>query len=223
MFIASPGNPTGWMHDAATNRDMLEFCARSAASPSSATKSMAPVYDGAPHAPSFLPIAEHDDAVFVINSFSKPWAMTGWRIGWLVHPAPGPADVDDAQPPTTPAPPHFAQYGALAALSPEGDAFRGEIAGALPRRQAMWYRNGSPPEPGALDRTGRRLLRLPACRRPDGQSGLRHRSGEEGARGRGAGLGLQLLGDRATISICVSALPRTHPASAPASNASARP
>ena len=41
----------------------------------------------APHAPSFLEIAEPDDAVFVINSFSKPWAMTGWRIGWLVHPA----------------------------------------------------------------------------------------------------------------------------------------
>ena len=27
-----------------------------------------------------------NDAVFVINSFSKPWAMTGWRIGWLIHP-----------------------------------------------------------------------------------------------------------------------------------------
>ena len=34
----------------------------------------------------FCHIAEPDDAVFVISSFSKPWAMTGWRIGWLVHP-----------------------------------------------------------------------------------------------------------------------------------------
>src|SRR5207302_8283621 len=44
------------------------------------------VYDGGTHAPSFLAIADDEDAVFAINSFSKPWAMTGWRIGWLVHP-----------------------------------------------------------------------------------------------------------------------------------------
>ena len=44
------------------------------------------VYDGAAHAPSFLSIADDEDAVFAINSFSKPWAMTGWRIGWLTHP-----------------------------------------------------------------------------------------------------------------------------------------
>ena len=44
------------------------------------------VYDGSTHAPSFLQIADENDAVFVINSFSKPWAMTGWRIGWLTHP-----------------------------------------------------------------------------------------------------------------------------------------
>ena len=38
-------------------------------------------------APSFLDIAEPDDAVIVVNSFSKSWAMTGWRVGWLTHPA----------------------------------------------------------------------------------------------------------------------------------------
>jgi aspartate/methionine/tyrosine aminotransferase len=43
------------------------------------------VYDR-PYAPSLLEIATPDDAVFVINSFSKAWLMTGWRMGWLVYP-----------------------------------------------------------------------------------------------------------------------------------------
>src|SRR3546814_15575134 len=38
-------------------------------------------------APSFLEIAEPDDPLLVVNSFSKTWAMTGWRVGWLTHPA----------------------------------------------------------------------------------------------------------------------------------------
>jgi aspartate/methionine/tyrosine aminotransferase len=36
-------------------------------------------------APSFLDIADPDDPVIVINSFSKSWSMTGWRLGWLTH------------------------------------------------------------------------------------------------------------------------------------------
>ena len=37
-------------------------------------------------APSFLEVAKPEDPLFVINSFSKPWAMTGWRLGWLTTP-----------------------------------------------------------------------------------------------------------------------------------------
>jgi aspartate/methionine/tyrosine aminotransferase len=35
---------------------------------------------------SFLDIARPDDPVFIVNSFSKAWAMTGWRMGWIVYP-----------------------------------------------------------------------------------------------------------------------------------------
>ena len=38
-------------------------------------------------APSMLQLAEPDDLVMCVNSFSKAWAMTGFRLGWLVHPA----------------------------------------------------------------------------------------------------------------------------------------
>jgi aspartate/methionine/tyrosine aminotransferase len=44
------------------------------------------VYDQ-PFAPSFLERAESEDRVIVVNSFSKTWSMTGWRLGWITLPA----------------------------------------------------------------------------------------------------------------------------------------
>ncbi|MGH6877391.1 MAG: aminotransferase class I/II-fold pyridoxal phosphate-dependent enzyme [Rhizomicrobium sp.] len=127
IFVASPGNPTGWVMSRAEQTALLDFArARGIAIISDEVYGTI-LYDGRSHAPSFLEIANPDDAMFVINSFSKPWAMTGWRIGWLVHPVSlgrqmwmiSAADNTGA---TT-----FAQWGALAALSPQGDAFRGEM------------------------------------------------------------------------------------------------
>ncbi|MGD0866915.1 MAG: pyridoxal phosphate-dependent aminotransferase [Rhizomicrobium sp.] len=127
IFVASPGNPTGWIMTRDEQRAVLDFArARGIAIISDEVYGTL-TFDGSAHAPSFLQIAEPDDAVFVVNSFSKPWAMTGWRIGWLVHPASietpmwmmSAADNTGA---TT-----FAQWGALAALSPRGDAFRVEM------------------------------------------------------------------------------------------------
>ena len=37
-------------------------------------------------APSFLDIASEKDLLIVVNSFSKSWAMTGWRLGWITIP-----------------------------------------------------------------------------------------------------------------------------------------
>jgi aspartate/methionine/tyrosine aminotransferase len=127
MFLASPGNPTGWTLGCAEQKSILEFCrARGIAILADEVYGTL-VYDGAAHAPSFLSIADDEDAVFAINSFSKPWAMTGWRIGWLVHPkSVEPAAAAMAQCNNTGST-HFVQYGALAALSPQGDAFRGEL------------------------------------------------------------------------------------------------
>jgi aspartate/methionine/tyrosine aminotransferase len=127
LFLASPGNPTGWMLTAAEQKTILEFCRRRGIAILADEVYGTLVYDGAAHAPSFLSIAEDDDAVFAINSFSKPWAMTGWRIGWLVHPkSVEPAAAAMAQCNNTGST-HFAQYGALAALSPQGDTFRASL------------------------------------------------------------------------------------------------
>jgi aspartate/methionine/tyrosine aminotransferase len=137
IFIASPGNPTGWMMGAQEQKQVLAFCRKRGIAIISDEVYGTLVYDGSPHAPSFLSIAEPDDAVFVIGSFSKPWAMTGWRIGWVVHPQSlATAFGVMAQANNTGAA-HFLQYGALAALSPKGDAFRGELLARCAKGRAV--------------------------------------------------------------------------------------
>src|ERR1700691_5072101 len=127
IFIASPGNPTGWVMTQAEQRALLAFARSRGIAIISDEVYGTILYDGRSHAPSFLQIAEPDDAVFVINSFSKPWAMTGWRIGWLVHPISLDQQMWMMSAANNTGATTFAQWGALAALSPEGDAFRGEM------------------------------------------------------------------------------------------------
>jgi aspartate aminotransferase len=127
IFIASPGNPTGWILSPDEQRAILNFCrARGIAIISDEVYGTL-VYDGAAHAPSFLQVAEPDDNVFVVNSFSKPWAMTGWRIGWLVHPAYLSEPMNVLAMANNTGATTFAQAGAVAALSPQGDAFRASL------------------------------------------------------------------------------------------------
>ena len=124
IFIASPGNPTGWIMQPSEQRTLLEFTRKRGIAIISDEVYGTLVYDGSGHAPSFLQVAEPDDNVFVINSFSKPWAMTGWRIGWLVHPASLGDAVGTLSMANNTGATVFAQWGAMAALSPEGDKFR---------------------------------------------------------------------------------------------------
>jgi aspartate/methionine/tyrosine aminotransferase len=127
IFISSPGNPTGWIMPREQQIAVLEFCrARGIAIISDEVYGTL-VYDGAKNAPSFLQVAEDDDAVFVVNGFSKPWAMTGWRIGWLVHPIGLAEQLGILAMANNTGATVFAQYGALAALSPQGDDFRAQM------------------------------------------------------------------------------------------------
>lgn len=127
IFIASPGNPTGWVMKREEQLAVLDFTRKRGIAVISDEVYGTLVYDGSTHAPSFLQICEPDDNVFVINSFSKAWAMTGWRIGWLVHPARLEKQLGVITIANNTGPTSFVQYGALAALSPAGDKFRGEM------------------------------------------------------------------------------------------------
>ena len=127
IFIASPGNPTGWVMTREEQQVVLDFARRRGIAIISDEVYGTLMFDGSKHAPSFLEICDRDDNVFVINSFSKAWAMTGWRIGWLVHPARLEEQLGVMTVANNTGPTSFVQYGALAALSPAGDAFRGEM------------------------------------------------------------------------------------------------
>jgi aspartate/methionine/tyrosine aminotransferase len=87
IFINSPGNPTGWMMTREEQRAVLDFCRKRNIWLLADEVYHRIVYHGNA-APSFLEIAEPEDPLFIANSFSKSWAMTGWRIGWIVAPAP---------------------------------------------------------------------------------------------------------------------------------------
>lgn len=124
IFVCSPGNPTGWMATRDEHKAILEFARKRHIAIISDEVYGTLVYDGSEHAPSLLQIAGPEDDLFVINSFSKAWAMTGWRIGWLVHPKSLAPQIDVMAIANNTGPTTFAQFGAIAALSPEGDTFR---------------------------------------------------------------------------------------------------
>ncbi|WP_022728718.1 pyridoxal phosphate-dependent aminotransferase [Fodinicurvata sediminis] len=86
LFIATPGNPTGWMMESDEMQQVLSLCREYGIWLLADEVYHRFTYDR-PVAPSFLSLARADDPVIAIHSFSKAWAMTGWRIGWLVHPA----------------------------------------------------------------------------------------------------------------------------------------
>ena len=85
IYLASPGNPTGWMIASAEAERLLGFARARGIAILSDEVYHRIVYDR-PVGFSFLEIARPDDPLFVVNSFSKAWAMTGWRLGWVVYP-----------------------------------------------------------------------------------------------------------------------------------------
>ncbi|HEY5008087.1 MAG TPA: pyridoxal phosphate-dependent aminotransferase [Caulobacteraceae bacterium] len=85
VFFASPGNPTGVMVPLEIQAAVLKLC-RERGVWLLADEVYNRLAFGRSSAPTILDIAEPEDRLIVINSFSKSWAMTGWRLGWMVHP-----------------------------------------------------------------------------------------------------------------------------------------
>jgi aspartate/methionine/tyrosine aminotransferase len=85
LLINSPNNPTGWMLTDAEQQTILEFCrARDLWLIADEVYNRI-VYDR-PFAPTFADKVTEDDRYLLVNSFSKTWAMTGWRLGWMTAP-----------------------------------------------------------------------------------------------------------------------------------------
>jgi aspartate aminotransferase len=84
--LNSPNNPTGWMASDAEIRAIMALCRKHGAWLLADEVYSRLVFDGNKAAPSVLDHAGPEDRVIVANSVSKTWAMTGFRVGWLVVP-----------------------------------------------------------------------------------------------------------------------------------------
>ncbi|MEM6902653.1 MAG: pyridoxal phosphate-dependent aminotransferase [Pseudomonadota bacterium] len=89
IFLNSPGNPTGWTASEAELQAILDE-ARRRDIWIVADEIYGRYYYGEAHggfrAPSFHDVAGPDDKVIYVNTMSKNWAMTGWRVGWIEAP-----------------------------------------------------------------------------------------------------------------------------------------
>lgn len=121
VFFASPSNPTGWIMSEHEQRQLLAACQQRGIG-IIADEVYGPLVYSGRHAPSFASVAMPEDAVFIVNSFSKAWAMTGWRIGWMVHPQQHADAIGTVTVAANTGATSFVQAGAIAAIE-QGDAF----------------------------------------------------------------------------------------------------
>jgi aspartate/methionine/tyrosine aminotransferase len=111
VLIASPANPTGTMMPASALRDLL------AAAESEGIRVISDeIYHGLDYAFPAETAAKLSDTALVINSFSKYFCMTGWRIGWMVLPVALIRSVDRLQGNLAISVPALSQIAALAAF-----------------------------------------------------------------------------------------------------------
>jgi aspartate/methionine/tyrosine aminotransferase len=88
LILNAPNNPTGWTLDRDEQQAILDHCRATGtwilADEVYERLYYEPTSNGC--APSFLDLADADDRLVVVHSFSKSFLMTGWRLGWLVMP-----------------------------------------------------------------------------------------------------------------------------------------
>jgi len=124
LFLNSPGNPTGWTLTAEEQRAILAKC-RQTGTWILADDVYERLYFAGDAAPSFLEIADEQDRVVSVNSFSKSWAMTGWRLGWIVAPPALMDAIGKLNEFNMSSAPTFIQHAGVVALD-KGDAFIAE-------------------------------------------------------------------------------------------------
>ena len=111
LLVASPANPTGTMLDRAALATLIEAAqARGIAFISDE------IYHGIQYGGRAVSALEISDDLYVINSFSKYFSMTGWRIGWMVVPPAHVRRIERLMQNFFICAPHASQVAALAAL-----------------------------------------------------------------------------------------------------------
>lgn len=120
LVVNSPNNPTGWTLTAAEQAQILARCRETGTWILSDEVYERLYYEGdggdAACAPSFLDLADADDRLVVVQSFSKAFLMTGWRLGYLIMPPAMTPQVGKLLEFNTSCAPVFVQRAALVAL-----------------------------------------------------------------------------------------------------------
>jgi aspartate/methionine/tyrosine aminotransferase len=119
LMVASPANPTGTMLDHSAMSALIGACHETGASFISDE-----IYHGVEYEKKAVTAVEITDECYVINSFSKYFSMTGWRIGWMVVPDDQVRVVERIAQNMFICAPHASQVAALAAMdcAPELEA-----------------------------------------------------------------------------------------------------
>ena len=111
LLVASPSNPTGTLLDADTLQALHGFT-----SAQGGALVVDEIYHGLVYGESAATALAVSEDVFVINSFSKYFGMTGWRLGWLVAPLDMVPEIDKLAQNLFLAAPTLAQHAALRAF-----------------------------------------------------------------------------------------------------------
>ncbi|SDU09145.1 aspartate aminotransferase [Verrucomicrobium sp. GAS474] len=149
IIINSPGNPTGSIY----TKEELEALAEIAVSEEILILSdeiyEKLIFDGQKHFSIATISKEVYNLTFTVNGFSKPYAMTGWRLGYVAAPEWAAKAIDSLQSQTTSNPCSFAQKGALAAykgpqdcvtqMVAEYDARRALVIGLVEKIEKLTY------------------------------------------------------------------------------------
>jgi aspartate/methionine/tyrosine aminotransferase len=148
LLVASPANPTGTLLSLPEIKALAEVCRAN-----NGHFLVDEIYHGLTYETEAPTACAAGDNIWVINSFSKYFQMTGWRLGWMVIPEPYVRDVEKLAQNLTLCPSTPAQHGALAAFEPETIAI-------LESRRAEFRRRRDFLAP-ALERIGFRVTARP--------------------------------------------------------------
>ena len=131
LMVASPANPSGTMLDRAGLAALI-----GAAHGQGAAFISDEIYHGIEYEKKAVSALEISDDVYVINSFSKYFSMTGWRIGWMVVPEDHVRVIERIAQNMFICPPHISQVAALAAMECDAE-LQGNLAVYTENRRLM--------------------------------------------------------------------------------------
>ena len=122
LLVNSPNNPTGWAMSAQERDAILAHCRKHGIWIVSDDAYERLYYvDGHQASPGFLDVADDHDRLLAVNTFSKSWLMTGWRLGWISAPPGMEADFGKLLEYNTSCAPKFVQRAGVAAVT-QGEA-----------------------------------------------------------------------------------------------------